>query len=393
MLEFNKTKENCTGCSACYAICPQHCISMEEDREGFLYPKLSHPEKCINCNLCEKVCPNISIRRYVNTEQKAFVALSADYNIWKRSASGGAFSEICKAWGDDKTYIVGAAWNGFYVHHIGIWGVDNIFPLCNSKYISSNVEDVYRDIKKYLKDYKVIFCGTPCQVSGLRSYLRKPYDNLLTIDLICHGVGSPKVFMSCIDAINEQENDKLKKYSFRAKRKFHETDYLTQLEFQTKTKYVINDQYMQLFIKQLCHRPSCGHNCIYRGKNNRQGDFTIADFKGQKYVLPQLSGSKKNYSTIVVNSKKGSLLIPILKKSMEIYEVPLSSVIKYNSQFERQLWLSSGRDDFFADYIKDAASAIAKWTKPFAEYKRILKMRIFDKCPTFIRRLYFNLTK
>lgn len=393
MLDFNNTKENCTGCSACYAICPRHCISMKEDNEGFLYPELKKTEDCINCGLCEKVCPNIAIRRYVDIEQKAYVALTSNYQIWKRSASGGAFSEICKAWGDENTFIVGAAWNGFYLHHIGILGVQNILPLCNSKYISSNVENVYAEIKKQLKERKVIFCGTPCQVSGLRSYLKKTYENLLTIDLICHGVGSPKVFMSCIDAINKQENDILKKYSFRAKRKFHEADYLTKLEFHTKTKYVINDQYMQLFIRQLCHRPSCGHNCIYRGRNNRQGDYTIADFKGQKYVLPQLSGSKKNYSTIVVNSEKASLLMPILKKDMEIYEVPLSSVIKYNSQFERQLWMSNGRDDFFEDYVRDSASAIAKWTKPFVEYKRTLKMRIFDKCPTIIRRLYLNLTK
>lgn len=393
MLEFNKIKKDCTGCFACYSKCPRQCITMVEDEEGFLYPNLTFPEKCINCGLCEKVCPNINIREYVNIEQKAYVALTSNDNVWRQSSSGGAFTEICNAWGDDNTYIVGAAWDGLYVHHIGVLGVKNISSLCKSKYVSSNIENVYREIREQLKNNKVIFCGTPCQVSGLRAYLNKDYQNLLTIDLICHGVGSPKVFRSCIDVINKQENDNLEQYCFRVKRKYHEMDYLSKLVFSTKTKYVINDQYMQLFLRQLCHRPSCGHNCKYRGRQNRQGDFTIADFKGMKYVLPQLCGSKKNYSTIVVNSSKALHLISILQHYMEIHEVPLLSVVKYNSQFEKQSWIVSERDSFFSDYIKEPLNAITKWTTPFIEYKKSFKIRLFDVLPVPLRRLYLNFRK
>ena len=126
-------KKKCCGCTACLHICPVKCIKMQEDDEGFLYPSVDK-EKCIHCHKCEKVCP-INKSFSVETEQKAFAAVSHNYSIWHRSASGGAFSEICRAWGDENTLVVGAAWRGFYVHHVGIVGIDNIKPLCNSKII------------------------------------------------------------------------------------------------------------------------------------------------------------------------------------------------------------------------------------------------------------------
>ena len=264
MLSFNIEKKNCSGCSACYSVCPKRCITMVRDEEGFVYPELTSPNTCIDCKLCEKVCP-INKSFSVEIEQKAYAAVSHNYSIWHRSASGGAFSEICRAWGDEKTLVVGAAWQGFYVHHVGIVGIDNIKPLCNSKYVSSHIEDTFREIREYLKNGKVIFCGTPCQVSGLRTFLRKDYLNLLTIDLICHGVGSPTVFEACTKVISKQSGKKLKAYSFRAKRKVHESDYLTLLKFISGTEYVFQDPYIQLFLKQTCLRPSCGENCKHRG--------------------------------------------------------------------------------------------------------------------------------
>ena len=313
MLSFNPTKTTCNGCAACYSICPKQCISMVRDEEGFEYPELTNPDACINCKLCEKVCSahktfNVSI------EQKAFAAVSRDYSIWHRSASGGAFSEICKAWGDENTFVVGAAWDGFDVRHIGVIGVDNIKPLCKSKYVASHIGDMFHEIRRYLQTGRVIFCGTPCQVSGLRSFLCKDYDNLLTIDFICHGVGSPAVFHACLHAINKQTGKNLTAYSFRAKRKIHEADYLTSLTFEDQTIYALNDQYSQLFLKQLCLRPSCGKYCNYRNRSKRPGDFTIADFKGLTKVIPQLLGTKYNYSTIVANSEKAMNILPYLEE-------------------------------------------------------------------------------
>lgn len=392
MLSFNPEKKNCSGCAACYSVCPKQCISMERDEEGFDYPQLTSPETCINCGLCEKVCP-VNVTFPVKVEQKAFCAVTKDYSIWHRSASGGAFSEICRAWGDDKTLVVGAAWDGLYVHHVGIVGVENIKPLCNSKYVSSHIEDTFREIREYLKTGKVIFCGTPCQVSGLRSFLRKDYDNLLTIDLICHGVGSPSVFEACARAISKQAGMPLKSYAFRAKRKVHETDYLTFLTFDNKSEYVTQDPYIQLFLKQTCLRPSCGENCKYRGRNKRPGDFTIADFKGLTKVFPDLLGTKKNYSTIVANSEKALSVIPQLERQMEMRQVSIEDVVEYNPLFDRHTWFSEDRDKFFAEFVKDEDGTIKRWTEAYVNANQSLKGKIFCILPELLRKYYLNIVK
>ena len=390
MLSFNPEKINCSGCAACYSVCPKQCISMIRDEEGFDYPVITSPELCIDCKLCEKVCP-INNDIEVTSEQKAYAALSKSYSIWHRSASGGAFSEICRAWGDDKTLVVGAAWSGLYVHHIGVIGVDNIKPLCNSKYVSSHIEDTFKEIKGYLKNGKVIFCGTPCQVSGLRSYLRKEYDNLLTIDLICHGVGSPSVFETCAKIISKQAGCDLKSYSFRVKRKNHEIDYLALLSFEKGKEYVVNDQYIQLFLKQICLRPSCGQNCKYRGKEKRPGDFTIADFKGLTKIFPDLKGTKRNYSTIVTNTAKASKLMLSIEKNMSCRAVSIDDIILYNPLFDRHTWFSKERNVFFKEFIKNPEATIQKWTSPYTVYTYTLKRKLFDYFPVFMRRIFLNM--
>ena len=390
MLSFNPEKINCSGCAACYSICPKHCISMQRDEEGFDYPVITSPEECIDCNLCEKVCP-INNEIKVSSEQRAFAALSKSYSIWHRSASGGAFSEICRAWGDDKTLVVGAAWNGLYVHHIGVIGVENIKPLCNSKYVSSHIEETFKEIKAYLKTGKVIFCGTPCQVSGLRSFLRKDYDNLLTIDFICHGVGSPSVFETCTKLIGKQAGHDLKSYSFRVKRKNHELDYLTLLTFETGREYVVDDQYIQLFFKQLCLRPSCGQNCKYRGKDRRPGDFTVADFKGLTNIFPDLKGTKRNYSSIITNSTKANKIMPYIEKNMFCRAVSIDDIVRYNPLFDHHTWFSKERNNFFNEFVNSPEATIQKWTRPYTVYSYTLKRKLFDSSPVFLRKIVLNI--
>ena len=392
MLTFNPEKRNCTGCSACYSVCPRQCITMERDEEGFDYPNLTSPGACIDCGLCESVCP-INKPFSVGVTQKAYAALSRDSSIWRRSTSGGAFSGICRAWGDEKTLVVGAAWKGFSVHHISILGVDNIAPLCKSKYVSSHIENTFREVREYLKKGKVIFCGTPCQVSGLRAFLRKDFDNLLTIDLICHGVGSPTVFEACLRSISQQSGKELKSYLFRAKRRVHETDYLSKLTFADGEEFVFQDQYIQLYLKQICLRPSCGENCNYRNRNKRPGDFTIADFKGLPAIFPDLLGTKKNYSTIVANSKKALGIIPRLNKQMVMRAVSVEDIIKYNPLFDRQTWSSEERDRFFSEFEKEEDITITKYTKPYSHYTTSFKGRIFNIMPTFLRSIYLRRNK
>lgn len=390
MLPFTKGKENCTGCTACYSICPIKCIDMKQDEEGFLYPVASNA--CIDCGKCERVCPIINgLEGNMTTNPIAFAAISKDKGIWQRSASGGAFSEICRAWDDGDTVYAGAVFDGLYVHHKCVNGFSNIAPLCKSKYVESNLGDSFLTIKKHLDEGKrALLSGTPCQIAGLRQYLGKDYDNLLLIDLICHGVGSPKVFETCIKVTGCQFGVNITDYQFRTKRKVFETDHLQRITFDKHRYFYLEaDPYIQLFLSQHCLRPSCGKNCRYRNEN-RQGDITIADFKGLRNVFPDLAGEKRNYSTIVFNNNKSKLLIPLIKKTMSLYNCSISQVKKYNPLYYRQTEFSNERELFFSEYLVSHEDTVERWTKPAKLHKTKLKHLLWNALPVHIRKSVIN---
>lgn len=386
MLYFLKNKRECTGCGACYCICPVKCISMQTDEEGFLYPIAS--DQCIGCGKCEKVCPQNTVIASKNKfEKTAISSVSRSRDIWQRSSSGGAFSEICNIWGDNDTLIVGAAWIGLHVEHICVKGVENITPLCKSKYIASFTNDIFIQVKEGLSSgKKVIFSGTPCQVAGLNSYLGKKYDNLLTIDLICHGVGSPAVFSACINFLEQQFGKKIQHYEFRAKRLVYDVDHLTKLVFTDNTeKYLSDDPYIQLFLSQRALRPSCASPCVFRNEN-RPGDITIADCKGLFEMYPWLKGTKHNYSTVVANTFKGESVVNRLGERMEILPCEISNVKKYNPLFYRQTYFPRDREDFFGDFARNQILAISKWTEPYKESTQTWKRKLYDQAPQFVRK-------
>ena len=388
MLDFIKNKGECVGCTACKSICPVQCITMQPDEEGFLYPVAS--DKCILCHKCEMICPIANPIGISKQEHEAYAAVTKNYGVWKRSASGGAFSEICRVWGDENTLYVGAAWDGLKVKHIGVIGFENIAKLCKSKYVASDVGDSFRIIKQHLNNNQyALFCGTPCQVAGLRKYLGKDYEKLLLIDLICHGVGSPTVFEICMDVLGQQFGGDVTNYEFRAKRITYEMDYLQSAKLDGKYLYIKNDQYIQLFLSQLCLRESCGANCIFRTEN-RQGDITIADFKGLTYVFPQKIGEKKNYSSVIINSIKGKYVIKRLDKYMDILSCDIEEIKKYNPLFYRQTLFATNRNAFFNDYVKDAENAIKSWTKPAQLAKQSFKSRMFSLLPVAFRKFIIS---
>ena len=386
MLFFNPLKKNCSGCSACYSVCPIKCINMKADKEGFLYPEASNA--CINCGMCKEVCPAFKSKKDNPFPQRAMAAVSKSYKIWRRSSSGGAFSEICRSWGDKNTLIAGAVWNGFYVHHTVVSGYENIAPLCKSKYLSSDLKDTLVRIKMALDEgNKAIFCGCPCQVDGLKQFLRKDYPNLLTLDFICHGQGSPFVFETCMDVMSEFDiKEKIIGYQFRAKRKRYEEDHIAILTTKNSKYHVVQDRYMQLFLSQDILRPSCGQNCKYRDLR-RPGDITIADFKGLSSVFPDMAWSKKNYSTIVCNTNKGEECFNRLTDTMETRPCTIEDIIKYNPLFAQQTHSSINRDTFFKEFQSNRRSTILAWTVPTRIYKPTIKQTIITFIPSSVLRI------
>lgn len=385
MLKFNLKKENCMGCSACYSVCPIKCISMQADEEGFLYPTAS--DTCIDCKLCEKVCPVNNTKDENPYTKKVFAAVSKDKRIWKRSTSGGAFSEIIRSYADDNTLIAGAAWDGFKVHHTSVVGFENIAPLCKSKYISSAIEDTFCEIRKHLLEgKKAVFCGCPCQVDGLKRFLRKDYENLLTIDLICHGQGSPLVFQEFIKTLCIELGDEIKSYEFRTKRWIIEDEYMSKVVGKKKTYYFVKDRYQQLFLSQDILRPACGDNCRYRNQC-RPGDLTIADCRGLTKIFPDLIGHKHNYSTIVCNTAKGYSVAQKLSKSMDMRAYTIDDVIKYNPLFDHHTFASENRNKFFEEFIKAPQDTIKKHTAPGIKKITTYKIIIKTILPSFILRL------
>ena len=373
-------KKNCAGCTACYSVCPKHCISMQYDNEGFLYPKID-TSACISCGSCKRVCPVLhSYRQPKVLTDKAFIFRTSNYDTWKRSSSGGAFTEICKAFSESGTIIFGAAFEGLTVRHIAVNGIDEIDCLRKSKYVASDIRDIFPKVKEFLKrNKKVIFSGTPCQIAGLKSFLKADYNNLLTIDLVCHGVGSPMVFQDCIKVLEHDFGKRISQYTFRAKRYFYERDYLTKINFADGDEcWLMNDRYIQLFLSQACTRPSCGDNCVFN-KRPRESDLTIADFKCLFRDYPQLRADRRNCSTIISHTEKGERLIKRLAQSVILLDCPIEYVIQYNPVYCEHTHKSGNANRFFNDYVLNHENAIYKWTKPSEKASISVKM-ILSKC-------------
>ena len=256
-------KSECTGCTACKSICPNEAIEMKEDEEGFLYPDVDK-EKCINCGLCKKVCPIINIKKEIKKEQSAFIINNKDLKVRKESTSGGAFSAIASYVIKNNGVVYGAAFNNdFEVIHKWIDKEENIKIFRNSKYVQSNLQSIFNEINNFLNEGRLVcFSGTPCQVEGLKAFLRKEYQNLVLVDVVCRAVPSPKFLRKYLQFIsdNKLKREKIKNVSFRNKDKYGYK--YTQMKISSDNylyeEGVETDPYLRAFFRGYSIRPSCG---------------------------------------------------------------------------------------------------------------------------------------
>lgn len=363
MIEI-KDKENCCGCYACYNICPKLCITMKTDNEGFWYPNIDK-NKCINCNLCEKVCPIINPVKRADSKKIAYASMNKDEQVRMKSSSGGMFSILAEYIIKNNGVVYGAGFDeDFNIKHKRILCNTDLDSLRGSKYVQSSIGDIYKQVKNDLESNKpVLFTGTPCQVEGLRSYLKKEYINLITMDFICHGVPSPLVWKKYLEEMKKSKQENIKNIYFRNKDigwKIFSLKIIFDEKIYSNT--LNNDLFMKGFLQDVYLRPSC-YNCKFK-KINRISDITVADFWGIENVLPKMDDDRGT-SLIVVHSEKGKQLFDELSEKMIVNEVNLNEAIKYNSSMITSVKYNKKRKKFFMELNsrKNLIDLLSRYTR------------------------------
>ena len=347
-------KEDCCGCTACKNICPQKAIEMVEDEEGFLYPKINK-EKCINCGLCKKTCPIINRRKEkINPERKAYLVNNKNDEVRKSSTSGGFFTPIAEYIINKGGIVFGATFDeNMNVCHTEATVKNEIYKFRGSKYVQSNLKDAFRKAKQFLDDDKyVLFSGTPCQIEGLKSYLNKNYEKLITVDVVCRAVPSPLVYRKYLKYQKEKLgiND-IDRIIFRDKSKYGYKYSVLTIEGNDKIyqRGVESDPYLRAFFKNISDRPSC-FNCKFK-KINRISDITIWDCFVTERFSKKLDDDKGT-TRILLHSEKARKIFENIKNNYEFEEVNPDIVVKDVKEMYVSTKKNEKREKFFKDLQK-----------------------------------------
>lgn len=358
--------ELCTGCGACAAKCPVACIQMEPDAEGFLQPVVDYA-KCISCNRCQKACPILNKTVPDSEETIAYAAINKDEPVRLHSTSGGVFSLLCRWVLDREGVIFGAVYDkDFQVIHCQVDCSEDLYKLRGAKYAQSNLGDTFLRVKSNLADGRyVLFSGTPCQVGGLVSYLGKDYERLILVDLICHGVPSPKVWQHYIDYRKKQDADGLNPVYINLRSK--ETGwpgYSIRFEYPDGKFYSApnsQDPYLRGFVGNLYLRSSC-HHCQFKGIS-RQSDFTLGDYWGVWGQLPEYH-DEKGTSLVLLHSQKAHSIWNDLPTDLRFCEVDGIRALKGNPSALAASAYSQARPLFFRRYQTEDFSALVRELYP-----------------------------
>lgn len=349
--------KQCTGCAACSNICPKSAISMFPDSDGFLQPYINQ-EFCIMCRRCEQVCPVLNPLDNKNSTHPQIYAVRAGNDIRSLSSSGGVFSVLANYVLSKDGYVSGAAFDeSMNLQHVLINSEDKLAPLRGSKYLQSNIGTIYKQIKQILEGGQaVLFCGCPCQVSGLRKFLGKEYPLLYTLDLLCHGVPSQQIFSKYLAEISNQKP--IKSVSFRDKKHGWSSNYID-IYYSDGSTYTGNwreDPYERGFYRNLFLRNSC-EDCPFC-EIPRQGDITIGDFWGIDQI-DKTQNDGLGTSVVLTNNEKGEKLLEILKKSSSVKKIDVTPLSLPN-RFNRKYLSNSNRNRFFSlvnqHSVKDAVA-------------------------------------
>ncbi|MGX8833551.1 Coenzyme F420 hydrogenase/dehydrogenase, beta subunit C-terminal domain [Amedibacillus sp. YH-ame6] len=394
-------KLNCCGCGACMNICPKQAILMKPDEYGFIYPKIDE-DICISCGLCKKVC---GYQAEITTPEinKTYVAVSNDSEILKTSASGGIFAslatEVIKKGGVAFGCSLEQEHNQLIPKHIMINNLEGLKKLQGSKYVQSYIGDTYKQAKKLLDtDLLVLFSGTPCQIDGLKHYLMKDYKNLITVDLVCHGVPNAQMFQDYIMILEKKLKGKVINYKFRDKSKGWGLNAKIVYSKSNKelNKLLSCEQsiYYNLFLKSYIYRENC-YSCKY-ASSKRVGDLTIGDFWGIENEHPQYLKHidiSKGVSCVIANNSHGAKILNDFCKNMELLPSEFEKAASANKQLNHPSNRSKKREIILNIYKNEGYKAVEKWYRKsqgikyyFGVLKGVLPNKLKMILKRFVRR-------
>lgn len=326
-----KNEKNCYGCMACKQICPKNAISIIMNDRGFYIPYIEK-SKCIECGLCKNVCPYIK-KSQKNRVKKVYAAKTNNKEYIIKSTSGGIFSTIAANFIKQNGYVAGVIIDkNLKVKYSITNDLKKLDDILKSKYVQAEINNTYIEIKELLlKDKKVLFSGTGCQIAGLKLFLKKDFENLYTIEVVCHGVPSPGLFKKYIEWLEQKEKINLLNYIFRTKDKntsgIHSKIKIQLSNNKIKYLYAYEDPYYSSFLDGKISRATC-YNCKFKGED-RISDMTLGDFWGIEKKLKNFP-SQKGVSGILINTEKGNTLFESIKNNLFIVESDFKSISDYN---------------------------------------------------------------
>ena len=414
-------KSKCCGCSACVQRCPKRCISLNEDAEGFLYPKVDE-SVCIDCGLCEKVCPVMN-QSDEHEPSAVYAAKNPDDDIRMQSSSGGVFTMLAEKVLDEGGVVFGACFDERWeVVHTYVETKEGLEKFRGSKYVQSKIGDTFRQTETFLKQgRKVLYTGTPCQIAGLKLYLRKSYGNLLAVDVICHGAPSPGAFrtylqrelnkfaaqnggekntvlLSSIPLISERDGldmkgSRIESISFRDKRngwkKYGFALVLSEASAAGEENTVLlsyeplnKNLFMRGFLRDLYLRPSC-HACP--AKQLKSGsDITLGDWWGIESLMPEIDDDR-GVSAVTVNTEKGREALAEI--DAQLYSVPYEELVKRNPALVRSAAIpGEKREEFFKADGRTFEEKIKKLAKTRFSWRSFLYRTICKVVPVALRK-------
>lgn len=355
-------KKDCCGCGACLNICPKQAIKMREDECGFIYPAIDE-EKCIRCGHCKRVCA-FQNKEEKNSPIECYAAISKNTDQARQSASAGIFAAIATTVIENGGIVYGAAFDEKWkVHHISASTLDQLSTLQGSKYAHSDIERIYTDVKgKVITGREVLFSGTPCQVAGLQGYLGKEYENLLTIDIVCHGVPSNQMFQDYLKTLEIKHGGKIQKFTFRDK----------SIGWGINGSAVINGKkikiwqsassYLFYFTKGWIYRENC-YRCPYACEH-RPADITLGDYWGIEKQHPELLkkggwDESQGISLMIFNTNRGKQYFKYVEEIIELSHSTFEKASKYNEQL-RMPSKRGCREEIMGRFQEESWAAVEK---------------------------------